>query len=105
MHPVTAHGFNFGLQGADALARRVRAAAAKGGDIAAPALLRAYERQHRLATFPTYAATNATVRLFTDARRPVRMLRDVMLRVGNMAAPVRGLITRHLMESGGPKPA
>jgi len=105
MHPVTAHGFNFGLQGADALARLVRAAAAKGGDIAAPALLRAYERQHRLATFPTYAATNATVRLFTDSRRPVRMLRDVMLRVGNMAAPVRGLITRHLMESGRPKPA
>ena len=105
MHPVTAHGFNFGLRGADALARRVRAGAAKGDDIAAPALLRAYERDHRLATFPTYAATNATVRLFTDARRPVRVLRDAMLRVGNMAAPVRGLITRHLMESGPPKPA
>ena len=83
----------------------MRAAAAKGGDIAAPALLRAYEREHRLATFPTYAATNATVRLFTDARRPARMLRDVLLRVGNMAAPVRGMITRPLMEAGRPKPA
>lgn len=105
MHPVTAHGFNFGIRGADALARRIRAAAAKGGDIAAPSLLRAYEREHRMATLPTYAATNVTVRLFTDARRPVRMLRDVALRVGNLAAPVRGLITRHLMEAGRPKTA
>ncbi len=103
MHPVTAHGFNFGLRGADALARRIRAAAAKGADIAAPALLKAYEREHRMATLPTYASTNATARLFTDDRRPVRMLRDAMLRVGNLAAPVRGLITRHLMESGRPK--
>ena len=105
MHPVTAHGFNFGIRGADSLARRIRAAAAKGADIGAPAVLRAYEREHRMATFPTYAATNVTVRLFTDARRPVRMLRDVALRVGNLAAPVRGMITRHLMEAGRPRPA
>jgi ubiquinone biosynthesis UbiH/UbiF/VisC/COQ6 family hydroxylase len=103
MHPVTAHGFNFGLRGADSLARRVRAAAAKGGDFASAAVLRGYEREHRMATFPTYATTNLTARLFTDERRPVRMLRDAMLRAGNLAAPVRGMITRHLMEAGRPK--
>ncbi len=103
MHPVTAHGFNFGLRGADCLARRVREAAAKGGDIASTAVLRGYEREHRLATFPTYASTNATARLFTDDRRPVRMLRDAVLRIGNLASPVRGAITKHLMQAGRPK--
>ena len=44
MHPVTAHGFNFGLRGANSLAHRVRAAAARGGDIASTEVLHGYGR-------------------------------------------------------------
>ncbi|WP_017909749.1 5-demethoxyubiquinol-8 5-hydroxylase UbiM, partial [Xanthomonas sp. SHU 199] len=50
MHPVTAHGFNFGLQSQARLARALHDAVARGGDIAAPALLAGYQRGHRLAT-------------------------------------------------------
>lgn len=100
MHPVTAHGFNFGLRGADALARRVRAAATAGRDIGAADLLRGYDREHRMATRPTYLATNATALLYADERLPARMLRDAALRVGNLLPPFRQIITARLMESG-----
>ena len=62
MHPVTAHGFNFGLYGVDALARALSAAADPG---AAAALAR-YDAEHRRTTLPIYLGTNAMVRLFTD---------------------------------------
>ncbi len=98
MHPVTAHGFNFGLRGAEALARRIRTADGRAQDIADPALLRAYDREHRLATRPTYLATNATALLYADERLPARVLRDAALRVGNLVPPFRQLITARLME-------
>jgi ubiquinone biosynthesis UbiH/UbiF/VisC/COQ6 family hydroxylase len=103
MHPVTAHGFNLGLRGADTLARRIKLAAGRGGDIGAERVLLGYEREHRLATFPTYAATNATARLYADERLPARVLRDTALRLGNIVTPVRKLITMRLMESGLPR--
>ncbi len=100
MHPVTAHGFNFGLRGADALARLVRTADGRGQDIGAAALLRAYDRGHFLATRPTYLATNATALLYADERLPARVLRDAALRVGNLVPPFRRAITARLMERG-----
>ena len=103
MHPVTAHGFNFGLRGAESLARRITHAANRGTDFAAQSVLKAYEREHRMATFPTYTATNATARLFTDERMPARVLRDAVLRVGNLVAPARKLISARLMEAGRPR--
>ena len=103
MHPVTAHGFNFGLRGADALARRIRAATAKNTDIGAPDLLRGYDREHRMATWPTYLATNATAMLYSDERLPARVLRDAALRIGNLVPPFRQLITSRLMEAGRPR--
>ena len=103
MHPVTAHGFNFGLRGADALATRIRAAAAAGRDIGGAELLRGYDREHRLATRPTYLATNITAMLYADERLPARLLRDAALRIGNLVPPFRRIITHRLMESGPPR--
>lgn len=103
MHPVTAHGFNFGLRGAESLARRVRAAAGKGADIGADALLRGYERDHRLATYPTYAATNVTAKLYADERMPARVARDAVLRLGNLLPPFKRMISARLMEAGRPR--
>ena len=105
MHPVTAHGFNFGLRGADSLASRIRAATAKSADIGADSILRGYERDHRLATFPTYAVTNATARLYADERLPARLLRDAVLRLGNLLPPAKRLISARLMEAGRPRAA
>jgi ubiquinone biosynthesis UbiH/UbiF/VisC/COQ6 family hydroxylase len=98
MHPVTAHGFNFGLHGQDILARRVRAAVAAGRDFAAGPVLRGYEAEHRQNTRGLYLATNATALLYTSDRLPARLLRDAALRLGNHIRPVRGAIISHLME-------
>lgn len=104
MHPVTAHGFNLGLRGAHALAQEIRAALARGGDVADPAALRRYEAGHRLATGPLFAATNAIAGLYTDERLPARALRHAVLRLGAALPPVRRLVAEHLMETGAPSP-
>ncbi|MDR6673796.1 5-demethoxyubiquinol-8 5-hydroxylase UbiM [Xanthomonas sp. 1678] len=100
MHPVTAHGFNFGLQSQARLARALHAAVAQGRDIAAPALLAGYERGHRLATRPLYEATNAIAALYTDDRLPARALRNAALRVADRVAPFKRAIAAHLTQRG-----
>ena len=96
MHPVTAHGFNFGLGSVQRLTEAVLAAHARREDIAAPAVLARYERQHRLATWPLYQATNMLVDVYTNDRLPVRLLRGAGLRVAQGLLPLRKGIARHL---------
>ncbi|MEG0182699.1 MAG: 5-demethoxyubiquinol-8 5-hydroxylase UbiM [Stenotrophomonas sp.] len=98
MHPVTAHGFNLGLVGAHRLASVLNEAAARGGDIGAPAGLARFERGHRLASRPLYEATNAIATLYTDDRLPARMLRRAGLRLAHGVAPFRQLIAAHLTQ-------
>lgn len=43
MHPVTAHGFNFGLKGIETLSLEIKAAVTSGKDIASNSLLLRYE--------------------------------------------------------------
>ena len=104
MHPVTAHGFNFGLRGQHVLAGLIAGAAAKNGDIGALPLLQRYERAHRLATRPFYLATNATALLYTDDSLPARVLRDAVLRFGARLPPVRHAMVAKLMEKSAPSP-
>ncbi len=99
MHPVTAHGFNFGLAGAQRLAEAVRESRARGRDIADPGALLRFELRHRAATFPLFTATNAIAGLYTDDRAPARLLREGVLRLGGALAPVRKLIAAQLMEA------
>jgi ubiquinone biosynthesis UbiH/UbiF/VisC/COQ6 family hydroxylase len=103
MHPVTAHGFNFGLRGQHGLAGLVAGAAARKSDIGAPSLLQRYERAHRLATQPLYLATNATARLYTDDSLPARLLRGAVLRIGARLPPVRQMMVAKLMEKTAPQ--
>jgi ubiquinone biosynthesis UbiH/UbiF/VisC/COQ6 family hydroxylase len=103
MHPVTAHGFNFGLHGQDTLAAGIRAALAEGRDFAAGPVLRGYEAAHRQATRGLYLATNATALLYNDTRLPARLLRGAALRLGNHLRPFRQAVVSRLMEeTGGP---
>jgi ubiquinone biosynthesis UbiH/UbiF/VisC/COQ6 family hydroxylase len=99
MHPVTAHGFNFGLRGQDLLAREIRGALAQGRDFAAPEVLRRYDHAHRRATRALYLATNATALIYSDASLPARLLRGAALRLGNRLQPFRQAVVSHLMES------
>ena len=98
MHPVTAHGFNLGLRSQQTLAGLIAAAAARGGDIAAPTLLARYEAAHRLASWPLYAATNAIVRLYTDERPLALATRHAVLRIGDRLPLVKQGITAMLMQ-------
>jgi ubiquinone biosynthesis UbiH/UbiF/VisC/COQ6 family hydroxylase len=83
MHPVTAHGFNFGLLGQDLLAQRIRSAHSAGRDIANTRDLRAYERELRRATRPLYLATRAIARLYTCDSAPARLLRRAGIAFGS----------------------
>ncbi|MBW8848067.1 MAG: 5-demethoxyubiquinol-8 5-hydroxylase UbiM [Burkholderiales bacterium] len=95
MHPVTAHGYNLGLYGIEALSRRLDAARDPGE--LGP--LMAYEAEQRRAAGPLYAGTNALVRLFTDDRAPVLALRRAVIDVARRLPPLRAAITRRLVDA------
>ncbi len=96
MHPVTAHGFNFGLRGADTLAQGIIKAVRDGGDIAGPALLQAYQRKHRRATLPLFVATHAVAKLYTSESMPSRLLREALIGVGQRITPFKKLVAATL---------
>ncbi|MFI8607760.1 5-demethoxyubiquinol-8 5-hydroxylase UbiM [Pseudomonas sp. NPDC077649] len=96
MHPVTAHGFNFGLGSVQRLSELLLAAQHKRQDLGAGDLLARYERRQRLATWPLYQATNLLVELYTDDRLPVRLLRGAGLRLAQGLRPLQSGIARHL---------
>jgi len=93
MHPVTAHGFNFGLDGVITLARTIADARNAGEGLAAPAVLARYERIHRARTRPLYLATNAIARLYSDETPPARVARQALLRAGQLMKPLRDRIS------------
>lgn len=96
MHPVTAHGFNFGLLGVERLATLVRDAHGRGADIAAPALLDRYARGHRLATQPLYLATRWIAQLYTAESPAARALRQLALRWSRHTPPFQHLVAAAL---------
>jgi ubiquinone biosynthesis UbiH/UbiF/VisC/COQ6 family hydroxylase len=99
MHPVTAHGYNFGLQSQERLSRQLLPAIRRGEDIGAPEPLQRYARAHRLGTWPLYCATELIAGLYTDDRAPARLLRDAGLRLAQGALPLRRIIARHLTQA------
>lgn len=96
MHPVTAHGYNFGLYGVEVLSCELARTHSLGQDLGALPPLQAYEREHQRATLPVYLGTNALVKLFTDDRAPARLLRGAVLRVARSLPPLQAAITRQL---------
>ncbi|TXH04843.1 MAG: 5-demethoxyubiquinol-8 5-hydroxylase UbiM [Nevskiaceae bacterium] len=96
MHPVTAHGFNLGLYGVDALQRTLAQARDGGGDIGSLRALSRYQAGHRQATRPMYLATNALVGLFTDDRPPARLARAAVLGLAARLPPLRAAVVRGL---------
>ncbi|MCA8885360.1 MAG: hypothetical protein KDA35_01985, partial [Hyphomonadaceae bacterium] len=92
----TAHGFNFGLRGAFVLGREILAANRNGRDLGAIQGLRRYEQEHRRATLPLFAATNAIAKLYADERRLARLARGAGLRLMNLAPGARRLVESSL---------
>lgn len=96
MHPVTAHGFNFGLLSVDTLSKALKQSVSSGKDIGAPDALSRYERKHMLATRPLYEVTKMIATLYTTEVAPARVLRDVALRLGQGFTPFRRLVAASL---------
>lgn len=96
MHPVTAHGYNLGMESVAILGKLLIQAAQNGEDIANPQILARYHRIHSTKTRAMYHGTNAIVKLYTDERPLARSIRKVGLRLGNSFTPVKRLITAQL---------
>ncbi|MEX3927399.1 5-demethoxyubiquinol-8 5-hydroxylase UbiM [Paraburkholderia sp. BR10936] len=96
MHPVTAHGFNFGLLGVETLGNRIIEAHKSGFDIWAPSVLQRYETQHRRATKPLYLATRFITDVYTNNTAPAKLAREFMLRAASKLMPFRKAIAASL---------
>jgi len=106
MHPVTAHGYNFGLYGVEVLVREIERARRAGRDIGEIAVLQGYENEHRRVTLPVYLGTNAIVTLFTDERAPAKLARKAVLRISEgvpgLSSLIKAAVTRQLTGGGAP---
>jgi ubiquinone biosynthesis UbiH/UbiF/VisC/COQ6 family hydroxylase len=104
MHPVTAHGYNFGLYGVEVLARSLAWAWHAGRDLGELSVLQPYESTHRRTTLPVYLGTNAVVSLFTDESGYAKVARRAVLAVSERApglsALIKGAIRRQLTGNG-----
>jgi 2-polyprenyl-6-methoxyphenol hydroxylase-like FAD-dependent oxidoreductase len=100
MHPVTAHGYNFGLYGVEVLTKSLKATHEAGKDIGRAEVLARYGDEHRRITLPTYLGTNAIVKLFTTEFGPVKLARRAVLALSENLPPfnlvVKAAITRQL---------
>lgn len=96
MHPVTAHGYNLGLQSADILASLILKAHAQGQDIGSQALLSRYNTKHQRHTRILYHGTNAMVELFTSDAKPMQLVRHLALRASNHLPPIKHWISKQL---------
>jgi ubiquinone biosynthesis UbiH/UbiF/VisC/COQ6 family hydroxylase len=98
MHPVTAHGYNLGLSGAEILSGEIINAIRQQKDIGSDAVLRAYNFKHQQTTLPMFHGTNSVVSLFTNDNFPATLVRKAVLRLSNNLPPVKWAIKRKLME-------
>ena len=99
MHPVTAHGFNLGLAGADRLAREIKLALRRGADWAGMPVTGAYDAGHRRACRPLYTATNMIVGLYTDTRPAAWIARHAAIRLGRRLPFVRRAVRSMLLHA------
>ncbi|HRK97025.1 MAG TPA: 5-demethoxyubiquinol-8 5-hydroxylase UbiM [Alphaproteobacteria bacterium] len=99
MHPVTAHGFNFGLRGAYTLASEIKAAYELGLDFGAEDVLLRYHTTHCQTTLPMYLGTNALVGLYTKSTPLAKMARRTLLSIGKYFPPARRIIMNQLTEA------
>lgn len=96
MHPVTAHGYNLGLESTEILAKAIIKSVYQGQDVGQKEALEWYDFKHQLHTRPLYYGTNAMVNFFTNETVPAKFLRNVVLRVSNNVPPLKKLISKQL---------
>ncbi|HJN38367.1 MAG TPA: 5-demethoxyubiquinol-8 5-hydroxylase UbiM [Gammaproteobacteria bacterium] len=98
MHPVTAHGYNLALKGAQILSMLLKSAVRQQQDIGGKTVLNSYQRQYNRACHLMYKGTNAIVWLYTKQYRVTKLMRKIVLRVGNSCFPIKKLIMGQLTD-------
>jgi len=96
MHPVTAHGFNFGLKSQQRLSKAILNAVRRNQDIGSPEILNTYNLQQRLASFPLYKATSLLIGLYTNDQKYMRLLRDGGIKLAQTLTPIRWALSHQL---------
>jgi ubiquinone biosynthesis UbiH/UbiF/VisC/COQ6 family hydroxylase len=100
MHPVTAHGFNFGLNSIETLMKSIIKAQKKNLDIGGANVLGEYDRKHRIDTLPLYLATKGIVNLYTNDTIPALMARKALINLAEKMAPIKALMMNKLVDDG-----
>ena len=98
MHPVTAHGFNLGVQGQALLASHIRRAARRGQGVADAGALKAYERDHQQLSRSLYWSTLALAELYGRETPLSRLARRAIFDAGRALPPARKMIMQHLTQ-------
>lgn len=96
MHPVTAHGFNFGLLSVEALTHEIATALHTKADIAGASLLQRYEGRQKRATLPLFWMTRLIVEIYTRDSMPAKLARRLILRVSDKVQPFKRSIANSL---------
>lgn len=96
LHPVTAQGFNLGLEGACKLGDLIAEANRAGEDICSTAVLQKYTLQHSIKTRVLYHGTNIIVKLFTNESTPARLFRPALLKFSSHLPGLKSLIALEL---------
>lgn len=96
MHPVTAHGFNFGLLSVDALTQEIATAQHTQADIGSAHLLQRYEARQRHATLPLFWLTRMVVEIYTRDSSAAKLARRLLLRASDKLHPLKRSIARSL---------
>lgn len=97
MHPVTAHGFNLGLQGQAILAESIQKAWYQNQDIGGAPVLEKYQREHRKITQVLYWGTRGVIGLLTTSFPGDVLLKQAVLKSANLKwLPFNRLIVNYL---------
>ena len=97
MHPITAHGFNLGLQGIDILQNEILDALINKADIGDMNVLKRYENKLRKVSLPIYLATNGIVSLYTNQKPIIKLARKFLLLVAIAMRPAKNAIIDNLL--------
>ena len=98
IHPVTAHGFNLGVQGQEILAGEIRRALRRGKGPADATALTRYERAHQKLSRPLYWSTLALAELYARETLAARLARRAIFDAGRALPPARNLIMKNLTQ-------
>jgi 2-octaprenylphenol hydroxylase len=104
VHPLAGQGVNLGLLDAATLAEVILDALDAGRDFASFKTLRRYERWRKGDNLLMLGVMDGFKRLFGNSLPPVRLLRNVGLKLTDAAGPLKNLIARRAMGLEGDLP-